>query len=128
MTSEFFQPLELKCRCQRPECDALPSVVPELLRRADDCRRRYGAPMIVTSGLRCPWWNERQGGKPDSEHLTGEALDIRCTTSVNRYALIDAAIMAGFRRIGLAGNFIHLGVSHVLAQDVLWPYPPKATA
>ena len=124
--SEWFSVEELLCRCGRADCDALQTVTAELLRRADECRRRYGAPMIVTSGLRCRLWNDRVGGRPDSEHLTGEALDIRCTSSTNRYALLDAAFQAGFRRVGLARNFLHLGVSHVLAQDVLWTYPPKA--
>ena len=35
-------------------------------------------PLIITSGFRSPEVNERCGGSPTSNHLTGCAVDIRC--------------------------------------------------
>ena len=40
-------------------------------------RDAWGAPIIVTSGYRCPALNKAVGGVETSSHLTGYAADIR---------------------------------------------------
>lgn len=40
-------------------------------------RDHLGVPITVTSGYRCPKLNRAVGGVPNSQHLTGEAADIR---------------------------------------------------
>ena len=42
----------------------------------DPIRRRYGAPIIVTSGYRCPALNTAVGGVANSHHIVGSAADI----------------------------------------------------
>ena len=42
----------------------------------DPIRRRYGAPIIVTSGYRCPALNTAVGGVANSHHILGCAADI----------------------------------------------------
>ena len=42
----------------------------------DPIRRRYGAPIIVTSGYRCPALNTAVGGVANSHHIVGCAADI----------------------------------------------------
>ena len=42
----------------------------------DPIRRRYGAPIIVTSGYRCPALNTAVGGTANSHHIVGCAADI----------------------------------------------------
>lgn len=42
----------------------------------DPLRERWGRPITVTSGFRCPELNSLVGGTPDSQHLRGEAADI----------------------------------------------------
>ena len=42
----------------------------------DPIRRRYGAPIIVTSGFRCPALNTAVGGVTNSHHIVGCAADI----------------------------------------------------
>ena len=42
----------------------------------DPIRRRYGAPIIVTSGYRCPALNTAVGGVNNSHHIVGCAADI----------------------------------------------------
>jgi len=37
-----------------------------------------GAPIIITSGYRCPELNTAVGGQPHSQHLTGNAVDFLC--------------------------------------------------
>ena len=42
----------------------------------DPIRRRYAAPIIVTSGYRCPALNTAVGGVANSHHIVGCAADI----------------------------------------------------
>ena len=59
-----------------PPCAArkmLTILVEQLL---DPIRRRYGAPIIVTSGYRCPALNTAVGGVTNSHHIVGCAADI----------------------------------------------------
>ena len=50
----------------------------------DPIRRRYGAPIIVTSGYRCPALNTAVGGVANSHHIVGCAVDIVGTEGVCR--------------------------------------------
>lgn len=43
----------------------------------DPLREAWGAPIIVTSGYRSPKLNSAVGGAKSSQHLKGEAADIR---------------------------------------------------
>lgn len=43
----------------------------------DPLREAYGGPIIVTSGYRCPALNKAVGGAKNSQHMTGQAVDIR---------------------------------------------------
>ena len=40
-------------------------------------RERAGTPIIINSGYRSPQLNKKIGGQPNSNHLTGCAVDIR---------------------------------------------------
>jgi len=80
-------------------------------------------PMIVVSGHRCPVHNAHVHGKPDSEHLSTLAADIRVQSDRQRYLLVMRALQCDVRRIGVHLGFIHLGFSLKHPQDVLWTYP-----
>lgn len=43
----------------------------------DPLREAWGGPIDVTSGYRCPPLNKAVGGVRNSQHLTGQAADIR---------------------------------------------------
>lgn len=47
------------------------------LSRLDDIRERYGKPIYITSGYRCEKLNKLVGGKPNSQHLKAEAVDLK---------------------------------------------------
>ena len=58
----------------------------------DPIRRRYGAPIIVTSGYRCPALNTAVGGVANSHHIVGCAADIT-TGSIERNRALFALII-----------------------------------
>lgn len=43
----------------------------------DPLREAWGAPIIVTSGYRCPKLNKAVGGAKTSQHVLGQAADIK---------------------------------------------------
>ena len=43
----------------------------------DPLREKFGKPIIVTSGYRCKELNKVVGGAAKSQHMSGEAADIR---------------------------------------------------
>ena len=52
----------------------LRALVDEVL---DPLRERYGKPIYVNSGYRCPKLNQLVNGAANSQHMKGEAADIR---------------------------------------------------
>ena len=74
----YFKREEMRCKCGGRYCDGFPAEPQELLMElADRARERFGRPAHVVSGLRCQRWNQIQGGVANSQHMYGEAMDIR---------------------------------------------------
>jgi len=119
-----FRLEEFRCRCGRPTCDAPTVPAPALVSLLDNIRDDVGVPLTITSGLRCSFWNQHEGGEPNSGHLTGTEADVACPTSRLRYFLLVSAITRGVRRIGIGKSFVHFGVATGLPQDVIWTYYP----
>ena len=72
----YFKRSEFACKCGR--CGGFPAEPREdLVRIADKIRGHFGAPAHVVSGLRCPDHNRAVGGKSNSQHMYGEACDLR---------------------------------------------------
>lgn len=117
----YFQPREFYCTCPN-QCVGKRDADARLRLKLERVRELYGKPVYVNSGVRCPAHNVSVGGKPDSEHLTGLGADLRCSTSRDRAFLLGAVLAAGFRRVGIAKTFIHVGASEELDQDVVWLY------
>lgn len=69
---------EMRCKCGGRYCNGFYREPQELLMLlADRARAHFGRPAHVISGLRCPEWNRIQGGVANSQHMYGEAMDIR---------------------------------------------------
>ena len=112
-----FKRSEFDCRCCGKN-----NINMAFLEKLQLARTYAGIPFVVISGCRCDKHNKEVGGKHTSDHLTGEGVDIKATNSMDRFRIIDAALAAGFRRIGVGRNFIHLGNAKHNPQDVMWLY------
>jgi len=99
----------------------------EFLQMLDAAREIYGKPMVITSGFRTEAHNQHlksQGysASDKSSHLKGVAADIACTTSADRWDMIDSLIKAGFNRIGIAKTFIHVDSDSKKPPFLIWTY------
>ena len=65
---------------------ALTALVENVL---DPVREKYGKPIIVSSGFRCPDLNRAVGGASTSQHMKGEAADIYTGTKEGNKELFD---------------------------------------
>lgn len=75
---EYFTREEFRCKCGGKYCDGFPVEPKEkMVRIANQLRKNLGVPVDVISGLRCETWNRIQGGVENSQHMFGEAMDIR---------------------------------------------------
>ena len=81
-----------------------------------------GKPLLFGSGLRCEECNKLVGGRPNSAHLRGFAVDCSAGDSQRRYNILSNAMIIGFRRIGIGKYFIHLDTDLTLPQEVIWLY------
>jgi len=93
---------------------------PLLVSMLDNARLVADIPFQIASGIRSREHNDRIGGAPTSAHLTGHAADIKCTTSRQRFIMLNVLIEAGFTRIGVYDQHIHVDTSPDLDQDVCW--------
>lgn len=75
-------------------CKSLTALVEKVL---DPLREAYGKPIIVTSGYRCPKLNAAVGGAASSQHVRGEAADIRSVadTPEENKKLFDLIVKLG---------------------------------
>lgn len=66
--------------------DKLTALVEAVL---DPLRNRYGHPIHVSSGYRCPRLNKAVGGEKTSQHMTGEAADIYVASAKDKAMLFS---------------------------------------
>lgn len=115
----YFKASETECRCG---CGM--NISPQLLNRLNDAREASGVPFVITSGARCVAHNRNIGGTPNSSHTRGLAVDIACSSSQSRFAILKGLYAAGFTRIGYsqAKNFFHCDIDESLPQNVFFEY------
>ena len=96
-----------------------------VLEMLDEARAKFDKPITITSGYRTKSHNSKVGGKSNSAHLRGYAVDISCRTSRDRYHLINCLLDVGFNRIGIGSTFIHIDADPDKDKDVMWTYQKK---
>ena len=75
---KWFKREEFACKCGRRYCNGYPAEMQEaVVKIADAARDHFGKPAHVVSGLRCRKWNAHEGGVANSQHMYGEAIDLR---------------------------------------------------
>ena len=130
--SQHFSTWEFACGCGCGEC--FPSS--ELLEMLEVTRVKYGRSIRISSGTRCITHNNTVGGSLYSSHLVqyendddrnpgnSFAVDVFVANSGDAYRLIDAAMQAGFDRIGfkLRAGFIHFDCDPDKTRPHLWGY------
>jgi uncharacterized protein YcbK (DUF882 family) len=94
----------------------------DFLAKLDKARELANIPFTINSAYRNADQNARAGGKPNSSHLKGLAVDIRANDSSTRYIVLKALISIGFNRIGVASSFIHVDDDKEKANNVIWTY------
>jgi len=94
----------------------------EFLNKLAQARKIAAVGFKITSGYRSPEHNEKVGGVPNSSHTLGHACDIYAPTSRQKYIIINALLQAGFDRIGVAKNFIHVDDDPSKNEEVVWTY------
>jgi len=114
---KYFKDSEFACPC----CGAN-EMDKTFVERLDLARDIAGVPFVITSGFRCEKHNSEVGGKKDSAHLKGLAVDIKCATSHDRNRMIRAFALMGFKRFGIGKTFIHVDEDPDLPQEVTWLY------
>lgn len=73
---QYFARAEFACKCGSAFCDGFPAEPSrKLVRLAEEIRKFYGVPVIVSSGVRCVRHNANVGGVANSRHLSGKAMD-----------------------------------------------------
>lgn len=105
-----FTENEMRCKCGCGRAD----MVPSFMDRLQAMRNRTITPFIVTSGYRCPDYNDRiaRTGR-NGPHTTGHAADLSCA-GPRTHDIVQLAALEGMTGIGVAqkgphpSRFIHL--------------------
>lgn len=124
----FFKKSEFTCKCG---CNRT-YMNPDFLKKLDDARSRFDFPFFITSGYRCPEYNERISTTGRTgPHTTGRAVDIQLFGK-NAFRVIQQCSLGGwFTGIGLhqrgphAKRFIHLDdltEDDNRARPTVWTY------
>lgn len=80
----------------------------QFIRMLDFARSESGIPYRVSSGYRTAPHNQKVGGAPKSAHLKGLAADISCHDPINRWYILSGLFQAGFRRIEVTPDHVHV--------------------
>ncbi len=83
----------------------------------EPARLRFGAPIYITSGYRCPQLNKAVGGKPTSQHQYGEAADLQVKGVANLRRLYNILDNISHDQLLYESNgktqWIHVSFRHV---------------
>jgi len=117
VTSTHFSEAELRCKCGCGVNLCTQALVDAL----EAFRSAVGKPVIVTSAYRCPGHNAVIGGAKNSEHMKGQAADIKVAGLTPARLEAIAREIPGIRGIGRddKGGFIHIDTRAKKAQ---WCY------
>ncbi len=114
-SSKYFVLAELECACG---CDILPDI--GFLERLESAREMYNKPMVITSGMRCAEYQFYLNPSVRLSGHIGHGVDVRCSTSWDRWELFQALLRAGFNRIGFYDGHVHFDCHPQLPKNKIW--------
>ena len=118
--SRHFKEAEFQ-RCN-PPC-SLQDMDQSFMNLLDSIRDLAGIPLVLNSAYRSVAYDKSKGRSGNGDHPQRKGVDIRCTTSANRYKILKAAFTLNVPRIGVGKTFIHIGKGvNGLPQEVVWDY------
>lgn len=108
---EYFTRDEFACPC--PRCGGFPAESEEkLVRLAEQVRKHFDAPAIISSGVRCQAHNdELPGSVPNSRHVRGKAADFRIKGKTGAEVLAYVQTLPNVRyAYNIDGTYVHMDV------------------
>lgn len=108
---KHFKRSEFACKCGK-YCNGFPAEPnAKLVKVAERVREHFGAPVIVSSGVRCKTHNANVGGVPNSRHTMGKAMDFRIVgkTAAQVLAFVQAQPEIAYS-YAIDGNYVHMDV------------------
>jgi uncharacterized protein YcbK (DUF882 family) len=83
----------------------------KLVRIADKVRKHFGAPITISSGLRCATHNANVGGVSNSRHKLGKAMDFCVRSKTSAQVLAYVQKLPGIRyAYAIDGSYVHMDV------------------
>ena len=118
--SKYITEAEYSCRCcgkLPPGLQTTPGVFRVLFDDFDEIRSRWGVPIIINSGYRCPEHNKAVKGGLMSAHMFGLALDLDITgDDVQRFIglakRVDPRLRIGWKQYG--GKLVHIDTAYYI--------------
>lgn len=95
---------------------------PHFLDKLNIARSYSTIPWTLTSSYRTVEYSKAKGWSLTSSHIKGLAVDIAVPNSRARYEILTCLIMAGFTRIGIGSDFIHVDLDEDKPEKVIWDY------
>lgn len=84
------------------------AINPDFLAKLQAVRDAWCLPLLITSGVRCAYWNTLVNGSTHSQHLLGKASDVHLEHPDTGPKLAALGEKMGMGGIGLGRSFIHL--------------------
>lgn len=109
---KYFDREEFRCKCGGKYCNGFPAEPKKkLVQIADRVREHFGAPMIVSSGVRCKTHNANVGGASASRHMAGKAMDFCVRNMPASVVLPYVQSQTGVRyAYAIDSNYIHMDI------------------
>ena len=110
-TVRYFARSEFRCKCGK-YCDGFPAEPsPLLIEQAEQVREHFGAPVYVSSGVRCSKHNANVGGVEGSRHKNGKAMDFRVEGQSAKTVLTYVQALPHIRyAYAIDGSYVHMDV------------------
>lgn len=102
--SKNFSSKEFQCKCSYPDCIEQ-RVSVDLIENLQKLRDEHSSSITITSGYRCEKHNKDIGGSPRSQHIHGNAADLKTSNMTKLLSLVEKFFKAIGNNIP---SFIHV--------------------